>query len=153
MNAHIHIRSNPWPLVQNVAGTLLIGAALAACSPYYGSGGGGGYGGSGGGSSPSTGSGQNTGNSQNAGTQSTGEGGANTFYIVNDSSYDVCYTALCDCDVVNCYEENTYAPPGTYYGWTGIPDMCLYVYVEACEGGYWEEFFDVSSDFTWEITD
>jgi hypothetical protein len=132
-------------------------ASLAACNDSSSGGGSnpgsGGSGGSGG-DAPSTGEGQNTGDAANSGSSSSDMGGGNTLWIVNYSSEEICYVALCDCNIETCAEFDTYMDYDAYVEFTDVPDMCLYLYAEDCYYGvYWEDFLDISSDYTWQLSD
>lgn len=100
--------------------------------------------------------GVDVGSSDEGGSSSSGMNGSNSLYIVNYSSYDMCYIAACDCNLDVCYEDTGfYLPSGYYSEYTDLEDACVYVYVEDCDYGYyWENFLDIyQGDYTWELYD
>lgn len=99
--------------------------------------------------------GADVGDADDGGSSSSGQGGDNSLYIVNYSSYDMCYIATCDCDLEECYEDaGYYLESGYYVEYSGLSDGCGYLYVEDCDYGYyWENFVEMDGDYTWELYD
>lgn len=99
--------------------------------------------------------GADLGDAGDGGSASSGQGGDNSLFIVNYSSYDMCYIATCDCNLDECYEDyGYYLESGYYIEYSGLSDGCGYLYVEDCDYGYyWENFIEMTGDFTWELYD
>lgn len=109
----------------------------------------------GGDESENTQEGVDVGDADDGGSSSSGMNGDNSLFVANYSSYDMCYIAACDCELEECYEDTGFwLPSGYYIEYSGLPDQCVYVYVEDCDFGYyWENFLEIDGDYSWSLYD